>query len=677
MQDTWINHGVYPIFEAIGNFQNYFSSVGVYIAAICLLMTLLMTVVKVYLGVTNAREQIIKMGTTFCLYLFFMYCYPIAMRAILPFSMNLGYGAIFATNGISMDDKFKDVEEKGASKNEFYTWVGEHSNGIFTSSESTDESGNVQVALDMNFVDASTGYMDLNKFFQYVLAFFTIGFHCIPKISIINLDLVLLLSVFIFFLGILIVATCMIISMMNYLTCLIDYFALMGFGVLTIPLSLWDGTKSYTEKLFSSIGSIIIKLIVISAFMNLATFMILDFFCEVFIFSKEVGFAVGIKDSLKLMQLALVLILKSFILIMLTMNVGKIAGFINGGSPSMSLGEAAIGAGATAALAGTAGKGAKAVTAARGNLAGGIGKMIMAGKQGHALSKAAGESGKQSFANGMKSALATGGSSLAKSIGGGAKKLAGGLLGAGNSILKASGLGHGISAEGFGGLQFGGKGGGGSSGGGSSGGGSNGGGGSSGGGGGTGTDAPVNNQMEGNNKTYESSYIDKDGQKQVVQNEKKGLENEGADSVYGNASVTRDEKGNVNGYETQADKMIGQAGAMASNGGYFERKKAAVIGTAGAIMKNVREARKEREKGNVIGNSTGKAILRGLKQGGMGAIAGAVNSNGGMKLRFNAGGSASHVYGSSHVNVRMNASDNRQQNSNGEFVRNPMNLKAD
>lgn len=94
-------------------------------------------------------------------------------------------------------------------------------------------------------------------------------------------------------------------------------------------------------------------------------------------------------------------------------------------------------------------------------------------------------------------------------------------------------------------------------------------------------------------------------------------------------------------------------------------------------MKNVREARKEREKGNVIGNSTGKAILRGLKQGGMGAIAGAVNSNGGMKLRFNAGGSASHVYGSSHVNVRMNASDNRQQNSNGEFVRNPMNLKAD
>ena len=678
MNDSWINHGVYPVLEAIGNFQKYFASVGVYIAAICLLMTLLMTVVKVYLGVTSAREQIIKMGTTFCLYLFFMYCYPIAMKAILPFSMNLGYGAIFSSNGISVEDKFQDMKEKELTKNEFYKWIGENTGGIFSSEETVDEQGNVQVAMDMNFVDATTGYMDLNKFFLYVLAFLTIGFHCIPSISLFSIDLVLILAVFLFFMGILVAVVCMIISMMNYLTCLIDYFALMGFGVLTIPLSLWDGTKSYTEKLFSSIGSIIIKLIVISAFMCLSSFTILDFFCEVFIFNSEIGGFVGVKDTFKLLELAVTLILKSFILIMLTMNTGKIAGFINGGSPSMSLGEAAIGAGATAGLAGTAAKGAKGVAGFRGEVAGGVDRSLAAGKAGFSLSSKAGESGMQSISNGMKSALATGGSSLARSVGGGLKSAGGGLVQAGNSIVNASGLGRGISAEGFGGIGFGGKSGlggfgkGGSSFSGGSSGTSSGGGSSTGGG-----VAPVNDNMEGNNKSYESSYTDSQGQEQVSQNEKKGLENEGSDSVYGNASVTRDEKGNVNGYESQADQMIGQAGSMAANGDYFERKKALVIGTAGSVLKNVKEARKERENGNVQGNSTGRAVLRGLKQGVSGYLAGEVNANGGMKLRFNSGGSASHVYGSSHVRARVNASDNTQVNSEGEISKNPINLRTE
>ena len=142
MQDSWINHGVYPLLESIGKFQVYYSKVCIYLAAICLLMTLLMTVVKVFLGVANAREQIIKMGVSFCLYCFFMFCYPIAMRAILPFAMNLGYGAIFGTEGIqTLDDKFQDTTDYGASKNEFYRWVGQNTGNIFSTTGKDDEDG--------------------------------------------------------------------------------------------------------------------------------------------------------------------------------------------------------------------------------------------------------------------------------------------------------------------------------------------------------------------------------------------------------------------------------------------------------------------------------------------------------------------------------------------------------
>lgn len=101
MKDSWLNHGVYPLLEMIGGFQNYFTRVCVWIAAICLLMSLLMMAVKIYLGVTNAREQVIKLIMTFCIYLFLMFIYPIAMKSILPFAMNLGYGAVMGSSNAS------------------------------------------------------------------------------------------------------------------------------------------------------------------------------------------------------------------------------------------------------------------------------------------------------------------------------------------------------------------------------------------------------------------------------------------------------------------------------------------------------------------------------------------------------------------------------------------------
>lgn len=658
MEDTWINHGIYPLLENIGNFQNYFSRVCIYIAAICLLMTLLMTVVKVYLGVTNPREQIIKMGVNFCLYCFFMFCYPIAMKAVLPFAMNLGYGAIFATSGIQLDDKYSDLSEAGATKNEFYKWVGENTGNIFSTTGTDDKDGKQsQVMLNMNFVDARTGYMDLNKILLYLLAFLKIGFKAFPKISLFNCDFVLLLSCFIYFMGILVAFACFIICIIQYITCLMDYYSLMGFGILTVPLSLWDGTKSYTEKLFGSIGSIIIKLMVISAFMCLAVFGILDFFCDMFISFKSVGFRWNIDDSFKLIEMTVTIVLKSFILLTLTMNTTKIAGFINGGSPSMSLGEAAIGAGATAAAAGLSYQAAKGGVNARGGAVMSLGRSADAMSAGYGMSKMAGESTGQSIASGIKSAAATMGSSLTRSLGSAVKNAPGNMARLGSTLSRMTGMNAGISSEGFGGIGMRQGGGGGSYG-----------EGGSGSGGGSSSDIPVNNEVNGSNKSFTDSND--------VERNKQQIENNGADSVYGNASVSRDQRGNVNGYDTQADKMIGQAGSMAQ-GSYLEQKKAFFVGTAGAIAKNVNQARKERDSGNIIGNSTASAVMRGIQQGVSGAAGGVSNSNGGIKVRLKSGGAAARVYGSSHVAVRKNSSDTRQIDSTGQLAKNPMNIKQE
>ncbi len=659
MQDSWINHGVYPLLENIGQFQNYFSHVCIYIAAICLMMTLLMTVVKVFLGVANAREQIIKMGVNFCLYCFFMFAYPVAMKAILPFSMNLGYGAIFSSNGIHVNDKFHDLPEAGASRNEFYKWVGTNSGNIFTNKGKDDKDGtDTQVMLNMNFVDAQTGYMDLNKILLYVLAFLNIGFKAFPKVTIFNCDLSLILACFLYFMAVIVGSACFIICIVQYITCLMDYFALMGFGILTVPLSLWDGTKSYTEKLFGSIGSMVIKLTVISAFMCLAVFGILDFFCEMFISFKSVGFFFEPKDYLKLVELAVSLILRSFILLTLTMNTTKIAGFINGGSPSMSLGEAAIGAGATAAGAIAAAKGATAVTNARGNAAlSGI-RSGNAAMTGFGESIRAGESTGASLASGAKSALATAGNSLTRSASSAVKGIPSAAKSLGSTLATMTGMSRGLSAEGMGGLGrvMGG-------------GGSGGGGGGSGGGasGGRG-EASVGSDVMGSTK----SYTDKNRQTQTTNR----LENNGADSVYGVAKVSRDENGNVSGYETQADKMIGQAGTLAE-GGYMDQKKAFFMGTAGAVMQSLNNARKQRDLGNTKGNSTIQALGRGLKAGAVGAMAGAANSGGGLKVRFNSGGAAAKVAGSSHVAYRKNSQNTMALNQYGVMVRNQMNRKQE
>lgn len=657
MNDSWLNHGVYPLLEMIGGFQNYFSRVCVWIAAICLLMSLLMMAVKIYLGVTNAREQVIKLIMTFCIYLFLMFIYPIAMKSILPFAMNLGYGAVMgSSNAVSYDSRFEDTKDIGGNKAGFYKWVGKNSGNIFTATEKNDPEGQkTQVYLDMNIVSKETGYLDLNKYILYAIALLRIGFKAFPKMSLFSFDASLFFSAFIYFLGVIVACVAIIISSINYLMCLIDYFALSGFGVLTIPLSLWDGTKSYTEKLFSSIGSIIIKLMVISAFMCLGTFTVLDFFIDMYLEFQNRGF-IGVEDSFKLVELAIGLIFRSFLLLTLTMNTEKIAGFLNGGSPSMSIGEAVAGAGVTALSAGIAGKGASSVVGGRQALGTSVAMGGAGAIAGHKMGGSA-----------LRSGFASVGHSLARSAGGAISSASGQMKSIGQSFGRMAELASGRTLSGImgrGGAGSGSSGGSSSSGFGGS---FNGGNGSqnpssSGGandssqsGNPSGGSSPISQGQEPNSLGSDSSSnplpdpnVIKTGnlESKITENRSSG--------EYGDVNVNKDGSAG-----SAADSLI--ASANNSNGSTL----GFVQGTVGNVMKSLNNARLQREAGNTIENGRMSAVARGLKAGVIGATASKINSSGGLEVRFKSGSAMAKAAGSTHANIKVNSANKNDKLSDG------------
>ena len=671
MKDSWLNHGVYPLLEMIGGFQNYFTRVCVWIAAICLLMSLLMMAVKIYLGVTNAREQVIKLIMTFCIYLFLMFIYPIAMKSILPFAMNLGYGAVMGSStAVSYDSRFEDTKDIGGSKAGFYKWVGKHSGNIFTATEKNDPEGQkTQVYLDMNIVSKETGYLDLNKYILYAIALLRIGFKAFPKMSLFSFDASLFFSAFIYFLGVLVACAAIIISSINYLMCLIDYFALSGFGVLTIPLSLWDGTKSYTEKLFSSIGSIIIKLMVISAFMCLGTFTVLDFFIDMYLEFQNKGF-IGVEDSFKLVELAIGLIFRSFLLLTLTMNTEKIAGFINGGSPSMSIGEAAVGAGATAVLSGLAGHGAKGVVGGRQALG-----------TSAAMGGAGAIAGHNMGGSDLRSGFASAGHSLARSAGGALKNAPGEMKNLGQGMLNATGLSRGgdsaftagIGAMGpigsfktpspvsGGGSSFGG--GNGSSNPYVSGGGND----SSQSGNSSGGSSPISQGQGPNSVGSDSSSntlpdpnVSKTGD---LVSQSSEYQSSGA---YGDVNTNKDGSAG-----SAADSLI--ASANNSNGSTL----GFVQGTVGNVMKSLNNARLQREAGSVIGNGRMSAVAKGLKAGVIGATASKINASGGLEVRFKSGSAMAKAVGSTHANVKVNNAGKTDKLSDGSKARSILDIRGE
>ena len=345
MKDTWINHSVYSLLDRIANFQIYLDSFTGILAAICFLMAVGMACVKIFLQAASAREQIIKLFLTLTIYFVMLFFYPIVTKAILPFAQNLGYEVIFASGDYTIEvpniENSNDGKKKSyfkPSTQNFYEWVAKASGGVFETNQYTDETGAVKEAFSINIVDRNSGRIDLNKSFKFCVAFANACFASIPKLKFTIIDVL----ISIFMLACFLVAiVCYIVVLINYVMCLLDYYFMIGFGILFLPLSLWDGTKQYTQGLIGNFVQILVKLMIINTVLFLSIMSLIDMLLNLYLQSQvTIGGVSLINFNYKgQLEFGVTLIFQGLLLYVMTKETTKIASVLTGGTPQLSFGE--------------------------------------------------------------------------------------------------------------------------------------------------------------------------------------------------------------------------------------------------------------------------------------------------------------------------------------------------
>lgn len=352
MEMTWINGSIYKLLNHISDFQNFFMDACSYLAAICIMMTIGMTCVKIFLQACDARQELIKIFMM-CVYYFIMiWAYPYLMKGVLNLGMNLGYGAVFSSG--SFDVEINDKDE-GHTKKGFYEWMAKSCPEIFSSSKKSDENAdknymnqyNPEVqTIDLNIVDRNTGFINFNKTFSFVFAYIKIMIKALPKWSLFSMTGIEFVVIFVFILALLAGLVSYFMCLIAYVMALVDYYSLVGFGVLFVPLQLWEGTKSYTSNLFQSAGKILIKLTVVSAFLFLSIMVFIDVFATVYQNTSSVikegggGIDFVVKnDALALLEMFVTVIFQSVLVFVLSKQSTAISNFLSGGSPQLSFGE--------------------------------------------------------------------------------------------------------------------------------------------------------------------------------------------------------------------------------------------------------------------------------------------------------------------------------------------------
>ena len=616
MNMTWINRGVYTLLERIGDFQIYFMSAARWFAAVCFLMALGMACVKIFLQVCDARQELMKLLFTVITYFIMIYFFPIAMRHLLSFGMNLGYGAVFS-GGLYEADINSSSGSLETSQVDFYNWLNENTGGIF-STTTTETTNGVKTALNFNIVDPKTGYIDLNKTFTYILAFVKIGWKCFPKLTLFNASFTAIGVCLLFTFALIVVIICYFVVLFNYIMCLIDYFALMGYGLLMIPLSLWEGTKSYTQAILGAIGRILIKLIVISSLMFLSIMSIVDLFTQVYIHSviiKGVTLATEIDD---LLNMSVTLLFQAPLLAVITMQTEKIANFLSSGNPQLSFGDFALGAAQTAAMAGGAAAVTKGISHTAATVASGGSSAIVGGM----AAKALGGGGKSIAKSAMSSAGSTIGGQLKSAAMNAPSSLSNGL----NGFSRMTGMQRANGGEAFvpsiGPMP------------------SSGGGGIAGG--------SFEKGLSPNAPNLDSSAPDTSGSRSENSSDSSDLSKAAASSSGSNLSSTADgmsqarEKGingiygNVDGnMKTFSDKATATANRM-SNGGLASRLAGQKLGGVMGAVNTIKQTHQEHKEGNRIGNGYVQNVAKGYVAS---KLASSANAYGGSRVSFAKGDS--------------------------------------
>ena len=166
-----------------------------------------------------------------------------------------------------------------------------------------------------------------------------------------------------------------VFAIIQYVMCILEYSIIASIGILFVPFLLFDGTKSFAQKIIPAIAGFAIKLLLI----NLCIFFV--FYQYLYLASTQMGETSPL-DWTVFAYLAIIICLSW----VLTQNAPQIAMTALTGNPQLSMGEfmqavgtgAAIG-GAAITAAGVAGKGAQMMKTGGAALIGGTANAAVSG----------------------------------------------------------------------------------------------------------------------------------------------------------------------------------------------------------------------------------------------------------------------------------------------------------
>jgi len=310
-----IDNILYKIYLTIKYMQGYFITIVPVLAIICFTLMAGTGAVKVILGAEDLRKYLVKCFYILAIYFVFVYVFPIMTEIIFDGIGNMAAGAVSTAydetnNPLSGNNAVnsrynREVSQRG-NNNDFVKFVNDFG-GYYTIEDDKivykgrewDVSNNI---LKMD-IRNEHNFISLDKTFSFILRTFEIMWKTFTSPQLVEdswdpLGFSKGISQLKFLPWTILGFVCCIFYLIAMGKVIVEYFGsliqftfLRTVGLILIPLMIWEGSKTATEKLTSSLFNIALKLLIsqIIFYLMLYTNVEILYVCYMWTLQGEIG----------------------------------------------------------------------------------------------------------------------------------------------------------------------------------------------------------------------------------------------------------------------------------------------------------------------------------------------------------------------------------------------------
>jgi len=430
LQGDWIDGTFFAILKMMDGVFNWFLTQTRIIGAVCFAMALIMSTIKLSLGMMEINKVFLQTLMAVMLYFLIIRFYSPLMSGLQRVICGWAHDSVLSNGTVQSSIRYPS----GASDAGFSEYLSKAMTGSSVPSYSI---SNIKITASSNNIISINACISLmiGTFKGIFMSVFERDFGDGTITTIINF----FKAIPDFFMCILFGIMFLIFfskAVVTYVGVVIEFVFFYAIGVIYVPMILWEGTKQNFATFLGGVTKISLRLLLTQMSMYFCIRIAVDIMRNMYIVSTF--FPAGKEpEPMKSLEFYASSFFLMMFCSMIVENAPNIAGFLGGGEPSLGFGAVAQAARSTTSIAkGTAGA------------IGGVAKLGMAGA-GAALKMGAGVVG--GVASGIGSAVNTTkanldakagvGSSLARGLGAGlssaGKSLGNGALSVGKSAVDA------------------------------------------------------------------------------------------------------------------------------------------------------------------------------------------------------------------------------------------------